>query len=151
MMRITIVTALSIFLIATPVVAADGIINVPSAFSVEETADRMERILNEKGMTIFDRIMHSEGASKIGIELRETELIIFGNPKVGSPLMKCQQSVAIDLPQKALIWSDENSRVWISYNDPGYLKKRHNITDCDEVIAKIENALSGITKAASAE
>jgi uncharacterized protein (DUF302 family) len=151
MMRITIVTALSIFLIATPVVAADGIINVPSAFSVEETADRMERILNEKGMTIFDRIMHSEGASKIGIELRETELIIFGNPKAGSPLMKCQQSVAIDLPQKALIWSDENSRVWISYNDPGYLKKRHNITGCDEVIAKIENALSGITKAASAE
>jgi len=102
-------------------------------------------------MTIFNRTKHSEGASKVGIELRETELIIFGNPKVGSPLMKCQQSVAIDLPQKALIWRDENSRVWISYNDPEYLKKRHNITGCDEVIAKIEKALFGITKAASTE
>ena len=150
-MRIKIITALSILLIATPVVAADGVINVPSAFGVEETADRMERILSEKGMTLFDRIKHSEGASKVGIELRETELLIFGNPKVGSPLMKCQQSVAIDLPQKALIWKDENSRVWISYNDPEYLKKRHNITGCDEVIAKIEKALSGITKAASTE
>jgi uncharacterized protein (DUF302 family) len=151
MMRITTITALSILLIATPVVAANGIVNVPSAFSVEETANRMESILNEKGMTIFNRIEHSEGASKVGIELRETELIIFGNPKVGSPLMKCQQSVAIDLPQKALIWRDENSRVWISYNDPGYLKKRHNITGCDEVISKIEKALFGITKAASTE
>ena len=150
-MRITIITALSTLLIATPVVAANGIVNVPSAFGVEETSDRMEHILSEKGMTIFNRIKHSEGASKVGIELRETELIIFGNPKVGSPLMKCQQSVAIDLPQKALIWRDENSRVWISYNDPEYLKKRHNITGCDEVIAKIEKALSGITKAASSE
>jgi len=150
-MRITIIAALSTLLIATPVVAANGIVNVPSAFGVEETSDRMEHILSEKGMTIFNRIKHSEGASKVGIELRETELIIFGNPKVGSPLMKCQQSVAIDLPQKALIWRDENSRVWISYNDPEYLKKRHNITGCDEVIAKIEKALSGITKAASTE
>ena len=150
-MRNSIIAAFSILLIATPVVAAEGLINVPSAFTVEETADRMERILNEKGMTIFNRIKHSEGASKVDIELRETELIIFGNPKVGSPLMKCQQSVAIDLPQKALIWRDENSRVWISYNDPEYLKNRHNITGCDEVISRIEKALSGISKAAAAE
>jgi uncharacterized protein (DUF302 family) len=81
----------------------------------------------------------------------ETELIIFGNPKVGSPLMKCQQTVAIDLPQKALIWVDDQSKVWISYNDPRYLEKRHNISGCDEVIAKIEKALSGITKAASSK
>jgi uncharacterized protein (DUF302 family) len=81
--------------------------------------------------------------------MRETELIIFGNPKVGSPLMKCQQSVAIDLPQKALIWEDDESKVWISYNDPRYLEKRHNISGCDEVISKIDKALSGITRAAS--
>lgn len=99
-MKVVILIALSLVFISTPVLAADGMINVPSTFNVEETADRMENILNEKGMTIFRRIKHSEGASKVGIELRETELIIFGNPKVGSPLMKCQQSVAIDLPQK---------------------------------------------------
>jgi len=150
-MKITIFTAFSMLLLTTPVFATEGVVNVPSAFSVEETADRMVSILSEKGMTIFNRIEHSAAASKVDIELRETELIIFGNPKVGSPLMKCQQSVAIDLPQKALIWRDENSRVWISYNDPEYLKNRHNITGCDEVISRIEKALSGISKAAAAE
>ena len=114
--------------------AADGMQNVESEFSVKETSDRMEKILNEKGMTIFNRIKHSENAGKIGIELRETELIIFGNPKAGSPLMKCQQGIALDLPQKALIWKDENNKVWISYNDLRYLKKRHNVTNCEKVI-----------------
>jgi uncharacterized protein (DUF302 family) len=100
-------------------------------------------------MTIFNRIKHSEGASKVGIELRDTELIIFGNPKVGSPFMKCQQSVAIDLPQKALIWKDDKAKVWISYNDPSYLEKRHNVIGCEEVISKIGKALAGIAKSAS--
>ena len=148
-MRATIFSAFSILLSASPALADDGMINVPSAFTVEETADRMESVLDKKGMTIFNRIKHSEAAAKVGIELRETELIIFGNPKVGSPLMNCQQSVAIDLPQKALIWKDKNSRVWISYNNPEYLKKRHNISGCDEVLSKIGKALSGITKAAT--
>ena len=148
-MKKFILTALSILFIAIPVEAADGVVNVPSAFNVEETADRMEIILKKKGMTIFNRIKHSEGAGKVGIELRDTELIIFGNPKVGSPLMKCQQSVAIDLPQKALIWEDDKAKVWISYNNPKYLGKRHNITGCEEVISKIEKALAGIAKSAS--
>jgi uncharacterized protein (DUF302 family) len=143
--------ALLVVFIVMPVKAADGVVNVQSAFNVKETADRLESILNEKGMTIFKRIKHSEGAGKVGIELRETELIIFGNPKVGSPLMNCQQSVAIDLPQKALIWEDSESKIWISYNDPRYLEKRHDISGCEEVISKIENALSGIAKAASSK
>ena len=142
--------AISIILVfALQTLAADGMINVQSDFNVKETADRLENILNEKGMTIFNRIKHSESAGKVGIELRETELIVFGNPKVGSPLMKCQQSVAIDLPQKALVWEDHESKVWISYNDPTYLVKRHGISGCGEVISKIKKALSGITKAAA--
>lgn len=148
-MKKSILTVLSILFIAIPVEAADGVVNVPSAFNVEQTAHRMESILKEKGMTIFNRIKHSEGAGKVGIELRDTELIIFGNPKVGSPLMKCQQSVAIELPQKVLIWEDDKAKVWISYNDPRYLEKRHNITGCEEVISKIEKALAGIAKSAS--
>jgi uncharacterized protein (DUF302 family) len=148
-MKKTIIVAFLISFIAIPVVAADGIVNVLSDFSVKETADRMENILNKKGMTIFKRIKHSEGANKVGIELRKTELIIFGNPKVGSPLIKCQQSVAIDLPQKALIWEDDTAKVWISYNDPRYLEKRHGISGCEEVISKIEKALATITKSAS--
>lgn len=129
--------------------AAEGMVDVKSSFGVKETGDRLESVLKEKGMTIFNRVKHSEAAKKVGVELRETELLIFGNPKVGSPLMKCQQSVAIDLPQKAMIWEDNEGKVWISYNNPGYLKKRHNISNCEEVISKIEKALAGIAKAAA--
>jgi len=135
--------------LAFPAYAADGMINVASSFSVNETAAKLESILKDKGMTIFNRISHSKGAKNVGVELRETELIIFGNPKVGSPLMKCTQSAAIDLPQKALIWKDSEGKVWISYNDPRYLEKRHNISGCEEVISKIEKALAGISRAAS--
>lgn len=148
-MKKLLMTLLMVMIIVVPAIAADGVINVQSAFNVKITADRLESILNEKGMTIFKRIKHSESAGNVGIDLRETELIIFGNPKVGSPLMKCQQSVAIDLPQKALIWEDHESKVWISYNDPIYLKKRHGISGCEEVISKIKKALSGIAKAAA--
>jgi uncharacterized protein (DUF302 family) len=150
-MKKSILIALLVLCAAMHVYAADGLVNVPSIFSVEKTADRIESILNEKGITIFNRIKHSEGANKIGIELRDTELIIFGNPKIGSPLMQCQQSVAIDLPQKVLIWEDENAKVWISYTDPRFLKERHNITGCEEIILKIEKVLAGIAKTASTE
>ena len=148
-MKKLILIALSILYVAIPVEAADGVVNVPSAFNVKETGDRMERVLKEKGMTIFKRIKHSEGASKVGIELRDTELIIFGNPKVGSPLMKCQQSVAIDLPQKALIWQDAQGQVWLSYNDPHYLVERHGIEGCTEVVKKISGALGNFARAAT--
>ncbi len=148
-MKRSILSLLILILTASPILAAEGLIDVSSTFNVAETATRLESILKEKGMTIFTRIQHSQSAEKVGIELRATELIVFGNPKVGSQLMKCQQSVAIDLPQKALIWEAKNAQVWISYNDPRYLAKRHDISGCDEVISKIEKALAGITKAAA--
>jgi uncharacterized protein (DUF302 family) len=134
-----------------PVFAAEGMIDTESSFTVTETASRLENVLNEKGMTIFARINHSAGARKVGIDLGETEIIIFGNPKAGSPLMKCQQTVAIDLPQKALIWEDIKGKVWLSYNAPSYLAKRHKIKGCEEALTKVEKALAGITKAATSE
>lgn len=149
-MKRIILSAIAILLLYTvPLIAAEGVITIQSNFDVEETANRMERILKEKGMTIFNRIKHSEGASSVGIEIRDTELLIFGNPKVGSPLMKCQQIIAIDLPQKALIWKDTADVVHISYNDPRYLQSRHNVSDCEEVFTKVGKALAGITQAAS--
>ncbi|MBQ0721631.1 MAG: DUF302 domain-containing protein [Gammaproteobacteria bacterium] len=126
-------------------------INVKSQFDVKTTSDRFEEILNEKGMIVFNRIKHSRNAEKIGVELRETELIIFGNPKAGSPLIKCQQSIAIDLPQKALIWKDKNSDVWISYNDTAYLKNRHNVKGCEKVISKVGRVLANISSSASSK
>ena len=135
--------------ISLPLYANDGLIHVASDYSVSQTADRLEKILQEKGMTVFNRIQHSESAQKVGVDLRDTELLIFGNPKIGSPLMKCQQTVGIDLPQKALIWEDADGKVHITYNDPEYLQKRHNIIGCDEVLGKVTKALKGMTQTAA--
>jgi uncharacterized protein (DUF302 family) len=103
-------------------------------------------------MTVFARIDHAAGAAKAGKSLPPTELVIFGNPKVGTPLMLCSRSIAIDLPQKALIWEDASGAVWISYNDPQFLKLRHNTQGCDPVLGKIATALANFAnKAAAAE
>ena len=132
----------------TTAFAADGVIDVKSAHSVKMTADRLEKVLKSKGMTVFARIDHAAGAKKVGKELAPTELVIFGNPKVGTPLMQCGNSVAIDLPQKALIWQDKGGQAWLSYNDPNYLAKRHSIRDCG-VVNKIVNALKNFANAAT--
>jgi len=140
---------LAILLIVSTATADNGLISVKSSHDVKVTADRLETILNQKGMKVFIRINHSAGAQKLGKELRPTELIIFGNPKVGTPLMQCSQSVGIDLPQKALIWQDDKGLVWLSYNDPNYLAQRHGLSACAEVIQKVEKALSNFAKAAT--
>jgi len=150
-MRITLIVLLNVLLFSLPVMGADGMVDVESDSSVKDTADRLESILKDKGMIIFNRINHSAAASNVGISMADTELMIFGNPKVGSPLMKCKQSVAIDLPQKVLIWIDDHGRVWISYNDPRYLERRHVISGCEQVISKIEKALSDIIIAAASK
>ena len=134
---------------AALVSAESGLINVKSAHDVTNTADRLESVLKEKGMTVFIRINHTEGARNVGKKLRPTELVIFGNPKVGTPLMQCGQTVAIDLPQKALIWQDENGQVWLTYNDPQYLAGRHGIDACKAVVGKVQNALKNFAQAAT--
>lgn len=138
-----------LWLFATSPLAADGIIQVPSDFSVSLTSQRMVSLLKGKGMTIFNRVKHSDAAKQAGVTLRDTELIIFGNPKVGSSLMKCEQKVALDLPQKVLIWEDAMAKVWISYNDPRYLEQRHSISGCESVIAKIEKVLASTAQSAA--
>ena len=129
--------------------AAQGMVNVKSTHSVNDTANKLEKILKSKGMTIFNRVQHSQAAKKVGIAINPTQLIIFGNPKIGSKLMQCAPTVAIDLPQKALIWQDEKQQVWISYNDPKYLQKRHSIEGCDVILHKVSGALAKLTGAAA--
>ena len=148
-MRYTCLIFLFTIVFASIASAENGLINVKSSHTVKETADRLESVLKEKGMTVFARIKHSDGAEKVGVDLRPTELVIFGNPKVGAPLMKCNQTVGIDLPQKALIWKDDTGQVWLTYNDPQYLSKRHGLSACAEVIAKVEKALGNFAKAAT--
>jgi uncharacterized protein (DUF302 family) len=129
--------------------AADGMISLKSNHSVAATSDRLASLLEAKGMTIMNRISHSDGAAGVDLALRPTEIVIFGNPKVGTPLMQCSQSVAIDLPQKALIWEDESGQVWLGYNDPAYLKQRHGIKGCDAVLEKVSGALNNFANAAT--
>ena len=140
---------LAIFFIVTTAAAGDGFISVKSSHDVKATADRLENILYQKGMTVFIRINHAAGARKVGKNLRPTELLVFGNPKVGTPLIQCSHCVAIDLPQKALIWQDDKGQVWLSYNDPNYLAQRHGLSQCAEVIKKVEKALNNFAKAAT--
>lgn len=129
--------------------ADNGVITIASTHNVKDTADRLEKALAAKGMTLFKRVDHSAGAKSVGQSLRPTELVIFGNPKIGTPLMNCSQTAALDLPQKALIWQDADGKVWYSYNDPEYMKKRHSVKGCDAVVTKIGKALGNFAKAAT--
>ena len=104
-----------------------GIIDISSPYSVPETLARLQSILKENRVTVFALIDHSGEAAKAGLEMRPTQLLIFGNPKGGTPLMIAAPSVAIDLPLKALAWQDAQGKVWLSYNAPEYLQQRHGI------------------------
>ena len=104
-----------------------GIIDVPSNHTVDQTVDKLKGILEAKGVTLFALIDHSGEAEKVGMKMPPTKLLIFGNPKGGTPIMLAAPSSAIDLPLKILVWQDTQGKVWASYNSPAYLQERHNV------------------------
>ena len=104
-----------------------GIINIPSNHSVDETVDRLENILQSKEITLFALVDHSGEAAKVGMKMPPTKLLIFGNPKGGTPLMLAAPSIALDLPLKILVAEDAQGKVWLSYNSPEYLEERHGL------------------------
>ena len=106
--------------------AQNGLIHLASQHTVEETMQRLEALLSERGVTIFARVDHSGAAAKVGLTMRPTKLLIFGSPKGGTPLMQAAPTLAIDLPLKALFWQDAEGKVWLTYNDPSYLRQRHD-------------------------
>lgn len=120
----------------------DGLQIKSSAYSVNETLDRFENIIKKKGITVFARINHAEGAKKVDLSLPATELIIFGNPKLGSPLMISQRTAAIDLPLKAIAWQDDKGEVWLAYNSPEFIARRHGIKDQSAIIKKMTGVLN---------
>ena len=128
--------------------AADGLITLRSAFGPEETMKRLEAEVRAKGLTVFAHIDHAAGAEAVGLPLRPTDLLIFGNARGGTPLMQAQQSVGIDLPLKALVWQDASGATWLSYNDPHWIAHRHGLDDATR--AAVE-ALAGALKAISAK
>ncbi len=125
-----------------------SMVTVDSSHSVPETTSRLTDILNAKGMTIFATIDHQENAEKVQMTLPATTLILFGNPKMGSQLMACRQSIGIDLPMKFLV-SDDSGQVSITYNSPTCLKKRHRVKGCDAVFDKMTGALAAIAAKAA--
>lgn len=137
------IAALVFFAAATH--ASGGLVLKRSSYGVSETLDRLESMLRAKGLKIFARIDHGAGAEGVGIALRPTQLLIFGNPKLGSQLFTSNQLAGIDLPMKALAWQDADGHVWLAYNDPGYIAARHGIEDRSEVIAKMSGALKKLT------
>lgn len=116
----------------------NGMVHLSSPYSVAETLKRVEAVLQGRNLTVFARIDHSGEAEKVGLKMRPTQVIIFGSPKGGTPVMVAAPTVAIDLPLKALVWEDAEGKVWVSYNSPEYLKQRHNIPD--ELVKNIAGA-----------
>jgi uncharacterized protein (DUF302 family) len=107
----------------------NGIVHVSSKYSVPETLERLQSVVKSRGLTVFARIDFSSDAAKAGLRMRPTQLLILGNPKAGTPLMVASPSIALDLPLKALAWEDGDGKVWLSYNQPEYLKQRHGLPD----------------------
>jgi uncharacterized protein (DUF302 family) len=127
----------------------NGLITKKSKYSVTETIDRLEKVLKEKGITVALRWSHSDKAKNVGIDLRPTELLIFGNPKLGSNFFTSKQTSGIDLPMKVLAYKDEKGQVWLTYNDPQYIADRHGIKDRAKVVAKMTKALDNFSSIAT--
>jgi uncharacterized protein (DUF302 family) len=118
---------------------AQGIIDLPSRHTVDETVERLRGVLAAKGITLFALVDHSGEAEKVGMTMPPTKLLIFGSPKAGTPVMLAAPTIAIDLPLKILIWQDNAGKVWVSYNAPEYLRQRHNVpADLMQNLAAVE-------------
>ena len=128
----------------------DGLVTIASNYSVEETLDRLEVDLKAKNITVFVRIDHAAGAASVAMPLRPTELLIFGNPKSGTPLMQSNQTIGIDLPLKVLAWQDAGGKVWLTYTDPRWLARLHRLGSAtDASVAALATVLANLVKAAT--
>ena len=126
-----------------------GLTTIPSRFDPKETMDRLVGEINAKGMNVFARIDHAAGAAEVGLTLRPTELIIFGNARGGTPLMRSAQTIGIDLPLKALVWQDAAAKTWLSYNEPKWIVQRHDVANAQPIVTKMADLLSAISTAAA--
>ena len=127
----------------------EDLTSIQSQFNPKETMDRLEAEIRARGMTVFARIDHAAGAAEVGLTLRPTELIIFGNARGGTPLMQSVQTVGIDLPLKALVWEDAGGKTWLSYNEPGWIVQRHSVGNAEQVVSKMAAALSAMSRTAT--
>ena len=130
--------------------AIDGLTTIKSSFGPKDTMDRLEAQVKARGMSVFARIDHAAGASSAGLTLRPTEVLIFGTPTGGTPLMQAAQTIGLDLPLKALVWQDASGESWLSYNDPVWLARRYRLAGETEMVAgKLSAALAAVALAAT--
>jgi uncharacterized protein (DUF302 family) len=130
--------------------AVDGLRTLASIHGPKDTMNRFEAEVKVKGMTVFARIDHASGAAVVGLSLRPTEVLIFGNAKGGTPLMQLTQTIGIDLPLKAMVWQDGSGRTWLSYNDPNWLAKRHGLGhEVDATVSALSGALEAVARTAT--
>ncbi len=129
--------------------AAHGLITISSSFEPKDTMNKLEAAVKAKGMTVFARIDHAAGASGVGLSLRPTEVLIFGNAKAGTPLMQAVQTIGLDLPLKALVWQDLSGKAWLSYNDLAWLAKRHGLSGTEAAVGIMTAALHAVATAAT--
>lgn len=129
--------------------ATEGLITLLSNHGPVDTMRRLEAEVKAKGLTVFAHIDHAAGAEAVGLPLRATDLLIFGNAKGGTPLMQAAQTIGIDLPLKILVWQDDAGSTWLSYNDPGWLAQRHGAGRADVTITALSNALQTLARAAA--
>lgn len=150
MMR-TLATGLTALALMTTAASSQALTVMESKFGVKETGDRLAAELGKRSINVAARVDHAAGAKAAGLEMPPTEVIMFGNPKLGTPLMLAQPSVAIELPMKMLIWQDKGGKVWIGYSPPAALKERYKISGQDEPLKTMAGALQGLAKAASGQ
>jgi uncharacterized protein (DUF302 family) len=128
-----------------------GLVTVRSLDSVKATIDRLEAALKTGGIGVFARIDHAAGAAAVGMKLRPTEVLIFGNPRAGTPLMQANQAIGLALPLKVLAWEDADGNVWVSYNDPAWLGRRHGLgAEVEGAVAALAAGLAKLVETAAA-
>ena len=126
-----------------------GLVTLKSDQPMPQTLADLQQAISRKGLTLFTIIDHAANAEKSGLTLPPTKVVVFGNPELGTSLMQASRTMAIDLPQKMLLWEDGEGRVWLAYNDPSYLARRHVITDQDKVIERIGSTLEELARSAA--
>ena len=142
-------TIFTLLIFTMPTFAHDHLITVKSQHSVKDTADKFSKLVEDKGLRLFARIDHAANAAGVDLELKPTEVILFGNPNAGTVLMQCAATVAIDLPQKALVWEEADGTVKLAYSNPAFMRELHAIEGCDPVLEKITGLLAALAAAAT--
>jgi uncharacterized protein (DUF302 family) len=130
--------------------ADDDLVKLPSAHGASATVERLKSLLMEKKIQVFAHIDHATEAKKVGLSLRPTQVLIFGNPQAGTPLMQAQQSIGLDLPLRVLVWEDEAGKVWLAYRKVTDLAKHHHVTGHDEAVKGLDDGLAALARAATA-